>query len=210
MSALDSPRLASARPASGAGAERRALRALRRADTCGPPAPARPRDAGAAVLVPRLLAAVRPRRRGRRPLPAGAATGGCGSPASSWTTSPGSELRIPVDMAFFFRNSAAGRVMAFYPSPMGPTESLLELSTWDELERANPVLLELEPDVEALLVEPRTRRAAAVARADRRLLRARGRDPHALARLHRRPRGVAGDRPLLRRRAGPSRRRKGA
>ncbi len=61
-------------------------------------------------------------------------------------------LRIPVDMAFFFRNSAEGRVMAFYPSPMGPTESLLELSTWDELERANPVLLEMEPDVEALLV----------------------------------------------------------
>jgi hypothetical protein len=61
-------------------------------------------------------------------------------------------LRIPVDMAFFFRNSAEGRVMAFYPSPMGPTESLLELSTWDELERVNPVLLEMEPDVEALLV----------------------------------------------------------
>ena len=55
-------------------------------------------------------------------------------------------------MAFFFRNSAEGRVMAFYPSPMGPTESLLELSTWDELERVNPVLLEMEPDVEALLV----------------------------------------------------------
>ena len=61
-------------------------------------------------------------------------------------------LRIPVEMAFFFRSSAEGRVMAFYPSPMGPTESLLELSTWDELERANPLLREMEPDVEALLV----------------------------------------------------------
>jgi hypothetical protein len=62
------------------------------------------------------------------------------------------ELRLPVDMAFFFRNSAAGRVQAFYPSPMGPTESLLELDAWAELEQANPVLSTLAPDVEALLV----------------------------------------------------------
>ena len=61
-------------------------------------------------------------------------------------------LRIPVEMAFFFRNTAAERVSAFYPSPAGPTESLLELEAWTELEAANPVLTELEPDVEALLV----------------------------------------------------------
>jgi hypothetical protein len=62
------------------------------------------------------------------------------------------ELRLPVDMAFFFHSSAAGRVQAFYPSPMGPTESLLGLEAWAELERANPVLGTLAPDVEALLV----------------------------------------------------------
>ena len=62
------------------------------------------------------------------------------------------ELRIPVDMAFFFRHSAAGRVMAFYPSPMGPTESLLELDAWSRIEAANPVLGDMAPDVEALLV----------------------------------------------------------
>jgi Family of unknown function (DUF5947) len=61
-------------------------------------------------------------------------------------------LRIPVEMAFFLRSSTAGRVVALYPSPMGTTESLLELEAWDELERANPLLRELEPDVEALLV----------------------------------------------------------
>lgn len=61
-------------------------------------------------------------------------------------------LRIPVDMAFFFRNSRAERIVAFYPSPMGATESRLEFDAWDELERANPVLTQLEPDVEALLV----------------------------------------------------------
>jgi len=62
------------------------------------------------------------------------------------------ELRIPVDMAFFFFRSDAGRVVAYYPSPAGPTESLLELDAWEQLERANPVLGRLEQDVEALLV----------------------------------------------------------
>jgi hypothetical protein len=61
-------------------------------------------------------------------------------------------LRIPVDMAFFFYSTPAERVMAFYPSPMGPTESLLKLSAWEELEESNPVLGEMERDVEALLV----------------------------------------------------------
>jgi hypothetical protein len=62
------------------------------------------------------------------------------------------QLQIPVDIAFFFRSSAAGRLMAFYPSPMGPTESHLALAAWGELEAANPMLGTLQPDVEALLV----------------------------------------------------------
>ena len=61
-------------------------------------------------------------------------------------------LRVPVDMAFFFYNTPAGKVVAYYPSPMGPTESLLELETWEELEADNPVLGDMERDVEALLV----------------------------------------------------------
>jgi Family of unknown function (DUF5947) len=61
-------------------------------------------------------------------------------------------LRIPVDMAFFFHSTPAQRVSAFYPSPAGPTESLLELEAWTQLEAANPVLGQMEPDVEALLV----------------------------------------------------------
>jgi hypothetical protein len=62
------------------------------------------------------------------------------------------ELRIPVDMAFFVHSTAAGRVVALYPGPMGPAESQLELAAWRELEAANPILGDLEPDVEALLV----------------------------------------------------------
>jgi hypothetical protein len=62
------------------------------------------------------------------------------------------DLRLPVDLAFFFHSSPDERVMAFYPSPMGPTESLLALEAWQQLEAANPVLATLAPDVEALLV----------------------------------------------------------
>lgn len=61
-------------------------------------------------------------------------------------------LRVPVDMAFFFYSTPADRVVAFYPSPMGPTESLLKLGAWEELEKGNPTLKGMERDVEALLV----------------------------------------------------------
>lgn len=61
-------------------------------------------------------------------------------------------LAIPVELVFMFRSSTAGRMVAFYPSPAGATESLLELTTWREIEAANPVLGSMEPDVEALLM----------------------------------------------------------
>lgn len=64
-------------------------------------------------------------------------------------------LRIPVDMAFFLHSTTAGGIVAVYPSPAGATESLLELASWDALVAANPSLAELEPDVEALLVNRR-------------------------------------------------------
>jgi hypothetical protein len=62
------------------------------------------------------------------------------------------ELLIPVGMAFLFTSSGAKPVMAFYPSPAGPTESLLSLEGWQALAASNPLLNELEPDVEALLI----------------------------------------------------------
>lgn len=68
-------------------------------------------------------------------------------------------LLIPISMAFFFRSSAAGKVIALYPSPAGATESLLDFDSWDEIWRDNPVLDEMEPDTEALLVN-RVRGAA--------------------------------------------------
>lgn len=62
------------------------------------------------------------------------------------------ELQIPVGLAFLFRNSVQGRVIAFYPSPAGATESELSLDAWDRIVAANPDLDMLLPDVEALLV----------------------------------------------------------
>ena len=61
-------------------------------------------------------------------------------------------LMIPINMAFFFKNSTAGKVSVLYPSPAGATESLLALDTWDEIVSENPAVSEMESDVEALLV----------------------------------------------------------
>lgn len=61
-------------------------------------------------------------------------------------------LMIPIEMAFLFHSTPHGKVVAFYPSPAGATESLLSLETWNDVVQENPALLELQADVEALLV----------------------------------------------------------
>ena len=61
-------------------------------------------------------------------------------------------LMVPIDMAFFFHSSPHGKVIALYPSPAGPTESLLTLEAWTEIEQTNSALREMQPDVTALLV----------------------------------------------------------
>jgi Family of unknown function (DUF5947) len=61
-------------------------------------------------------------------------------------------LQTPINLAFFHYSSAANRAVAYYPSPAGATASDLPAEAWGELCEANPVLNELVPDVEALLV----------------------------------------------------------
>jgi uncharacterized protein DUF5947 len=61
-------------------------------------------------------------------------------------------FQIPIGLAFFFLSEAVGGVVALYPSPAGATESELYLDAWNELVAANPVLADLEPEVEALVV----------------------------------------------------------
>ena len=43
-------------------------------------------------------------------------------------------------------------MVALYPSPAGAVESLLPLDAWNEIVQENPVLSQLQPDIEALLV----------------------------------------------------------
>lgn len=61
-------------------------------------------------------------------------------------------IGIPVRMAFFFTNSEAGSTVAFYPSPAGATESLLDLEEWQRVLERNPAFADARADTEALLV----------------------------------------------------------
>jgi hypothetical protein len=61
-------------------------------------------------------------------------------------------LALPIDLAFFFYSTPNEKMTAMYPSPAGPMESLLPLTSWEVLVGQNPVLQNIEADVEALLV----------------------------------------------------------
>jgi len=65
------------------------------------------------------------------------------------------DFSLPINLAFFFRSHAAGKVIALYPGPAGAVESLLTLDSWNDLVAANPALAEMKPEVEALLVDRR-------------------------------------------------------
>jgi hypothetical protein len=61
-------------------------------------------------------------------------------------------LALPINLAFFFYSTSSGKMIAMYPSPAGATESLLPLTAWETLAANNPALHQMQPDVEALLV----------------------------------------------------------
>ena len=61
-------------------------------------------------------------------------------------------LSLPIQLAFLFHSTPAGKIVALYPSPAGATESLPPPGNWEALVAANPALSEMQPDVEALLV----------------------------------------------------------
>jgi hypothetical protein len=61
-------------------------------------------------------------------------------------------FQIPIGLAFFLRSTSTGGIVALYPSPAGATESELDLEAWDRLVEANPMLDDLDPDAEALIV----------------------------------------------------------
>jgi hypothetical protein len=93
--------------------------------------------------------------------------GRCAALASSWQEIPSNvrplhgfqimdaqwdDLMLPISLAFFSYCSPAGRVVAFYPGPAGAAESTMGLNAWNEISEANPEVLSMRPDVEALLV----------------------------------------------------------
>src|ERR687886_448781 len=61
-------------------------------------------------------------------------------------------LGIPVDVAFVTVRGATGTVVARYPSPIGLTTAAPARDAWEQVVAANPSLAEMEPDVEALLM----------------------------------------------------------
>jgi hypothetical protein len=61
-------------------------------------------------------------------------------------------FQIPIGLAFFMESTIAGCVVALYPSPGGATESELHFSSWSRMVELNPILADLEPDIEGLIV----------------------------------------------------------
>jgi Family of unknown function (DUF5947) len=59
---------------------------------------------------------------------------------------------LPINLAFLFYSTPHRKMMAYYPSPAGATESLLPLTAWSSLVAQNPSLKDMQADVQALLV----------------------------------------------------------
>jgi hypothetical protein len=61
-------------------------------------------------------------------------------------------FQIPIGLAFFMHSTVTACVVAMYPSPAGATESELHFDSWARMVDLNPVLADLEPDTEGLIV----------------------------------------------------------
>lgn len=61
-------------------------------------------------------------------------------------------FQIPIGLAFFMNSTVTACIVAMYPSPAGATESELHFESWNRMVELNPVLGELEPDIEGLIV----------------------------------------------------------
>jgi hypothetical protein len=61
-------------------------------------------------------------------------------------------FQVPIGLAFFMYSTVTACIVAMYPSPAGATESELHFESWVRMCELNPVLAQLEPDVEGLIV----------------------------------------------------------
>ena len=76
----------------------------------------------------------------------------CALPDFAMADADWENFALPINLAFFFYSTPRKKMLAYYPSPAGATESLLPLDAWEALVSQNPPLQKLQPDVEALLV----------------------------------------------------------
>jgi hypothetical protein len=60
-------------------------------------------------------------------------------------------FQIPIGLAFFMESTVTACVVAMYPSPAGATESELHFDSWSRMRERNPVLQDMEPDIEGLI-----------------------------------------------------------
>ena len=61
-------------------------------------------------------------------------------------------FQIPIGLAFFMHSTTTECVVAMYPSPAGATESELHFESWSRMLELNPVLGDMEKDIEGLIV----------------------------------------------------------
>ena len=60
-------------------------------------------------------------------------------------------MMLPIGLAFFLRGGD-GATRVLYPSPAGAMESLIHVAPWQQLFAREPILRDVEPEVEALVV----------------------------------------------------------
>lgn len=61
-------------------------------------------------------------------------------------------FQIPIGLAFFMVSTVTECVVAMYPSPAGATESELHFDAWAKACALNPILADMESDIEGLIV----------------------------------------------------------
>jgi Fe-S cluster biogenesis protein NfuA/nitrite reductase/ring-hydroxylating ferredoxin subunit len=63
-----------------------------------------------------------------------------------------SGFQIPIGLAFMMKSGLDGEMVTLYPSPAGVTEAELDALAWTRMSTDNPVLEDLVPDAEALII----------------------------------------------------------
>jgi hypothetical protein len=61
-------------------------------------------------------------------------------------------MQLPIDLVFFFLSTPDGGPVALYPGAAGAMASAMGARAWARLASTNPVLNDMAPDVEALLI----------------------------------------------------------